>query len=111
MKSTALGIVRILSMGLMVWLGPAAPLFSVRPAAASVSIAVTFDELVSRSKAVATVTPIEQRAAWEGRAIITYTRVHVDDGIAGDATTGSEVWIASRGGTIGNIGQIVDGEP
>jgi hypothetical protein len=88
-----------------------APAFVAPPAEASVSIAVQFDELVEKSKAVAVEVPIEQRSVWEGRFIITYTKVHVDDGIAGAAESGKEVWIVSRGGSVGNIGQSVDGEP
>lgn len=80
-------------------------------ASASVSIAVQFDELVERSKAVAVIVPIEQRSVWEGRSIITYTRVQIDDGIAGDATSGREVWVVTRGGVVGEIAQHVDGEP
>jgi hypothetical protein len=80
-------------------------------AAASVSIAVSFDDLVSRSTAVAVVVPVEQRSVWEGRHIITYTRAHVDDAVAGAADNGADVWIATRGGAIGDIGQVVDGEP
>jgi hypothetical protein len=81
------------------------------PADASVSIAVQFDELVTRSKAVAALVPVEQRSVWEGKFIITYTRMHVDDAIAGDVENGKDVWVASRGGSIGDIGQSVDGEP
>lgn len=78
---------------------------------ASVAVAVQFEELVQRSKSVAVITPVEQRSVWEGRYIITYTKVHIEDGIAGDLATGNDVWIATRGGTVGNIGQSVDGEP
>ncbi|MFO0671441.1 MAG: hypothetical protein U0235_17720 [Polyangiaceae bacterium] len=91
-------------------LGGIAPTLVAPPAAASVSVAVQFEELVQRSKAVAVVVPMDQRSVWEGRYIMTYTKVRVEDGIAG-AETGKEVWIVSRGGTVGNIGQAVDGEP
>lgn len=95
-------------------LGVAAPalgLVDAPPAQASVSVAVQFDELLQKSKAVAVIVPVEQRSVWEGRFIITYTKVHVDDGIAGDVQTGKDVWVVTRGGTVGNIGQSVDGEP
>lgn len=105
--------VRSLTFGLVLAGLPAfgATLLASHEAEASVSIAVQFDELVERSKAVAVLVPIEQRAAWEGRSIITYTRMHVEDGIAGVAETGKEIWVASRGGVIGDLAQQVDGEP
>lgn len=85
--------------------------FASDEAHASVSIAVQFDELVERSKAVAVTTPVEQRSVWEGRYIITYTKLNVDDAIAGGVENGKEVWVATRGGTVGDIGQHVEGEP
>lgn len=78
---------------------------------ASVAIAAQFDELVQRSRAVAVVVPVEQRSVWEGQRIVTYTRARVDDAIAGPLAKSSEIWISTRGGTVGNIGQSVEGEP
>jgi hypothetical protein len=79
-----------------------------RDAYASVSIAVLFDELVRDSSGVAIVVPVEQRTAWEGGRIYTYTRVDVETSVAG--TLPAEVWVQTMGGVVGDIGQVVDGE-
>jgi hypothetical protein len=78
---------------------------------ASVSIAVLFDDLVAESSSVDVVTPLEARAVWENGRIYTYTRVHVDNAIAGAAGTGSDVWVQTLGGEVGDVGQMVEGEP
>jgi hypothetical protein len=79
-----------------------------RDAQASVSIAVLFDELVRDSSAAAFVTPYEQKAVWEGGRIVTYSHVHADRTVAG--TIESDPWVRTLGGTVGRLGQIVDGE-
>jgi matrixin len=79
-----------------------------REARASVSIAVLFDELVRDSSAAAIVTPYEQKPIWEEGRIVTYTHVHADRPVAG--TLESDPWIRTLGGTVGRIGQIVEGE-
>ncbi len=79
-----------------------------RIAAADVSIAVRFEDLVKGSSAVAVVTPVEQFAAWERGRIYTHTRVRVDRLVAGSLP--SEAWVRTRGGEVGNFGQIVEGE-
>lgn len=80
-------------------------------AQASVSIAVGFDALVKDADAVGVVTPTEQKAVWEDGRIYTYTRVKVDQGVAGDLGTGADGWVRTMGGVVGKIGQMVDGEP
>jgi hypothetical protein len=80
-------------------------------ARASVSIAVAFDALVKESTAVALVTPVEQKSVWENGRIYTYTRVHADNGVAGEVATGDEPWVRTMGGVVGHVGQLVDGEP
>ncbi len=79
-------------------------------ARASVSIAAAYDALVGTADAIALVTPVETMSAWEDGKIYTYTRVKVDQGVAGDLGTGGEAWVRTRGGVVGKIGQIVDGE-
>jgi hypothetical protein len=79
-------------------------------AQASVSIAVLFDPLVSASDAIAIVVPAESTSVWEDGRIYTYTRVKIDNGVAGELATGSEAWVRTRGGVVGKIGQMVDGE-
>lgn len=78
---------------------------------ASVSIAVAFDALVKDADAVGVVTPVESKAVWEDGRIYTYTKVKVDQSVAGDVGTGSEGWVRTMGGVVGKIGQMVDGEP
>lgn len=87
--------------------------FAIQPkdARASVSIAILYDQLVERSAAVVVVTPLEQNAAWEGRKLYTYTRVRVESVVAGDLAVGSETWVRTLGGVIGNVAQAVEGEP
>ncbi len=80
-------------------------------AQASVSIAVGFDALCKDADAVGVVTPMEAKAVWEDGRIYTYTKVKVDQSVAGDVATGSEGWVRTMGGVVGKIGQMVDGEP
>ena len=68
-------------------------LFLAPRAQASISVAVAFDALVKDSTAVALVTPVEQKSVWENGRIYTYTRVHADNGVAGDLATDDEAWI------------------
>lgn len=76
---------------------------------ASVSIAVPFENLVRDAEAVAVVAPVESKSVWEGGRIVTYTRLKVEQGVAG--TPGAEVWVRTLGGVVGDVGQLVDGEP
>jgi hypothetical protein len=78
---------------------------------ASVSIAVAFDALVKDADTVGVVTPVESKSVWEEGRIYTYTRVKVEQGVAGELATGSEGWVRTMGGVVGKIGQLVDGEP
>jgi hypothetical protein len=87
----------------------ATALFVALPADASVSIAVGFDALVKDADGVAIVTPAEAKSVWEEGRIITYTKVKIDQGVAGDV--GKEAWVRTLGGVVGKIGQLVDGEP
>jgi hypothetical protein len=80
------------------------------PAAASVSLAVTWDGLLHESIAAALVTSVESRPVWENGRIYTYTRVHVDRPVAGALGTGDEAWVRTMGGVVGKVGQIVEGE-
>lgn len=80
-------------------------------AAASVSVAVTWDGLLRQSTAAVVATPVEARAVWEGNRIYTYTRVRIDRAVAGGLAAGSDVWVRTMGGAVDNVGQSVDGEP
>ena len=81
------------------------------PADASVSIAVSFDALVHDSSAVTVATPTDARTVWENGRIVTYTHLHVDRAVAGNLHVNDAPWVASLGGIIGSVGQVVDGEP
>jgi hypothetical protein len=89
----------------------AATTFVPREAHASVSIAVGWEALVKDADSVVVVTPVEAKSVWEDGRIYSYTRVKVDQGVAGELATGSETWIRTMGGVVGKIGQLVDGEP
>jgi hypothetical protein len=78
---------------------------------ASVSIAVAFDALVKDADAVSIATPLESKSVWEEGRIYTYTRLKVEQGVAGELANGSEGWVRTMGGVVGKIGQLVDGEP
>lgn len=98
-------------------LAPLAAATVATDANASVMIAVPFDSLVKDADAVAVILPQEAKSVWEDGRIYTYTRVKVEQGVAGE-TTGAggaggagEVWIRTMGGVVGKIGQLVDGEP
>jgi hypothetical protein len=77
-------------------------------AGASVAIAVTLSTLVARSQGVAVVTPLERTAEAHGGRIFTWTRARVERVVAG-ALPG-EIWIRTRGGVVGPIGESVEGE-
>ncbi len=75
-------------------LGLALPLLAPSDAAASVSIAVGFDQLVKDADSVVLVTAGDGQSAWEDGRIVTYTKVHVDQGVAGGAPGQSPPFVA-----------------
>ncbi len=97
----------VVAVGLALPLSVAAP----REAEASVSFAVAYDEMVTDADMVAIVTPMDARSVWEDNRIVTYTHLKVEEGVAGQTSTGNEVWVKTLGGAVGKIGQLVDGEP
>jgi len=84
-----------------------------RGAWASRSVAASLPELVERSDRVALVTSQGGESAWEEvgsrRRIVTYTRVRVDELVAGVGADG-ELVVRTLGGRVGRIGQVVHGE-
>src|SRR4051812_37325749 len=80
-------------------------------AGASVSVAIRFDALVKSADAVAVTTPLDGHSAWEDGRIYTYTRLRVDQTLASTRSLGGEALVRTRGGVVGDIGQLVDGEP
>jgi hypothetical protein len=65
--------------------------------------------LLRESTAAAVVTPQAGLSVWEGGRIYTYTQVHVEQSVAGDAPSG-DAWVRTMGGVVGKVGQLVDGE-
>jgi hypothetical protein len=99
------------AVALLVALGALpASLLLAADAPASVSIAATWDGLIHDSNAAVVGTAAEAKPVWENGRIYTYTRFHVDRGVAGDVGTGSDVWVRTMGGVVGKVGQIVEGE-
>jgi hypothetical protein len=74
--------------------------------------ALTLDDLMAISTYVVVATAGERRSVWEdlpsGRRIVTYTRLAVERAVAG--APGTELWVRTLGGAVGNIGQAVPGE-
>jgi hypothetical protein len=89
---------------------PFVGIFHTKDAPASVSVAATWDGLLNRSSAAALVTAAESHSVWEDGRIFTYTRVHVDQPIAGDLGASADAWVRTMGGVVGKVGQIVEGE-
>ena len=83
-------------------------------ARASTLVQLSVDELCRRATLVVAATPRASVVVWEdtgsgrGRRIVTYTRMRVDNVI--DGTPPPELWIRTLGGSIGDVGQRVDGE-
>lgn len=83
-----------------------------REAQASVAIAVSLEDLARASSVIARVTALDRESSWEDGRIVTYSRVRVDDVIAGAAPASSrELRIRTLGGRVGDVGQLVEGEP
>lgn len=75
--------------------------------------AATLRELVTLADLVVEGTPEESKSLWEeipggGRRIVTYSRVSVSQVVYGAGQ--SDVWVRTLGGTVGNVGQRVEGE-
>src|SRR5271154_6146206 len=69
---------------------------------ASVSIAVSWDDLLHASAEAAIVTPTDAHSAWEAGRIFTYWHVRVDRAIAGTLLAGGDAWVRTMGGIVGD---------
>lgn len=76
---------------------------------ASVSTAATLEGLVEKAQLAAVVEPVESRSQWENGRIVTYTKLHVVERMGGKSS--DDVWVMTLGGTVGELGQSVAGEP
>jgi hypothetical protein len=112
MRFRAFVVASLFVIPTFVALSPTDPLRGSPQAEASVSMLLSLDEIVAPSTAIVVGTASERKAQWEeiagGRRIVTYTKIKIDRTIAGSA--GTEVWVRTLGGTIGNLGQAVSGE-
>jgi hypothetical protein len=90
------------------------PLLRIPVASASTFVELTVADLVTASGSVVCGTPQDRTSVWEdsdggrGRHIVSYTRVRVDRVI--DGAPPAEVWVRTLGGTVGDLGQRVEGE-
>jgi hypothetical protein len=80
-------------------------------ARASVARPATLQDLVRDSSAAVVYIARTQTSAWEDGRIVTTTRGTVDQSVAGALAEGDEVEIRTLGGSVGDVGQIVEGEP
>lgn len=78
---------------------------------ASVSVALTVDDVAKTSILVARVVPKAQASRWEDGRIVTTTRLRIERVLAGVGTDGTEVRVRTLGGVVGDVGQTVEGEP
>lgn len=112
MRLPAIALASLLAIPPLVALSPSAPQKGPAPAEASVSVMLSLDELVAASTYVVVGTAGERKSQWEemptGRRIVTYTKVKVDKAVTG--SPGSEIWVRTLGGTVGDLGQAVSGE-
>jgi len=94
----------------------AAPSLDGRAARASTSVELSLADLLRLSTLVTVGTTAEQTSVWEdadgnrSRRIVTYTRVRLERVLDGRPPAGSDVWVRTLGGQVGDIGQHVDGE-
>jgi hypothetical protein len=80
---------------------------------ASLARGASLGELAKRSRHAVLGTALTAESRWEyvgtKKRIVTYTRVRVDEQIAGEATD-SEIFVRTLGGRVGKVGQVVHGE-
>jgi hypothetical protein len=85
-----------------------------RVAEASLVRGLSLEELTGESGRILVGRPLDSSCHWVTiggrRRIVTDTRVRVEDVLAKDAPSDSEVLVRTLGGTIGKIGALVHGE-
>lgn len=81
-------------------------------ASASVSVALSLEELVASSDEVVLGTVTGQQARYDKRRrIVTDVTLRVDDTMKGNRAKGAEIIVTRFGGEIGDLGMRVEGEP
>ncbi|AKT41023.1 hypothetical protein [Chondromyces crocatus] len=110
MSLRTFGLALALALPAALGMGPAS--LSPGVAEASVSVAITLEELVESSACVVVATAHEQRSQWEElggkRRIVTYTRLTVGQLVTGKPA--KELWVRTLGGVVDGVGQLVSGE-
>lgn len=86
----------------------ALPLLLAPSAEASTSVTLSLETVVDHATSVALVEPREASSRWEDGRIVTYTHMHVVESVAGAQL--QEPWVRTLGGSVGDVGQIVEGE-
>lgn len=85
-----------------------------RRAEATLVRGLTLRELLAASDRIAVVTPLHAESHWETiggqRSIVTDTRVRVEESMRA-ATSAVEVIVRSLGGRVGDVGELVHGQP
>jgi hypothetical protein len=83
-----------------------------RIASASIARAVALSELCRGSERAVVARAVDAQSRWESvagrRRIVTYTRLVVDETVAGPSD--SELIVRTLGGQVGDVGQVVFGE-
>ncbi|MRG93282.1 hypothetical protein [Polyangium spumosum] len=101
-----------LALPAALFVSPHSPHTGPKEAAAAVSVVVSLDELVGSSSYVVVAKASERQSMWEdtpnGRRIVTYTRLDVEQSVVGEP--GTSVWVRTLGGVVGEVGQWVSGE-
>ena len=75
---------------------------------------MSLKELVQQSRTVVVATPLGGSSSWErvggSRRIVTRTRIRVDQLVRGQDPDSSEMVVRTLGGSVGKIGQLVEGQ-
>ncbi|HYO93477.1 MAG TPA: hypothetical protein VER33_03150 [Polyangiaceae bacterium] len=84
------------------------------PAEATLMRSLTLEALASRSARIVVATALESSSRWVElggrRRIVTDTRVRIEEGIAKQDSSDSEVMVRTLGGVVGELGALVHGE-
>jgi hypothetical protein len=87
-------------------------LFLALPAAATVVVAQTFEELSRSSPLVVRARVGQVQSVWsEHHSIETWAEVQVREVLKGPATAGTTLMVRNPGGTVGGVGAYVAGSP
>lgn len=90
----------------------AALLLAAAPVAASITEAFDLPTLVARADDAVVVTAVRSESRWDSRGrIVTDITLRIEDSMKGGAVTGDEVVMVVFGGSIGDLGMTIAGEP